>query len=146
MLTNSVNGKAYDWADVDIKIPGLAIEFQEVSYDDELEKELVYGRGNKPRGYGTGKYKASGKLSLLRDDYDILIDYCKQKGIPFYKLNIPKMIVSYANEGAATKQDVINKVSFSKASAKAASGDKSMKVDIDLLIAGTIDRDGLSPA
>ena len=36
-----VNGKAYDWGDVDLKIPGLNIQVQEISYDDELEIEEV---------------------------------------------------------------------------------------------------------
>ena len=72
-MSLKVNGKAYDWGDVDVKLPGLVLEVQEISYDDELEQEEVYGKGNKPRGYGTGNYKASGKISLLRDDYDQLL-------------------------------------------------------------------------
>ena len=62
-----VNGKAYDWADVDVKFPGLVLQLQEISYDDEQEKEETYGKGSLPRGYGTGNYKASGKISMLRD-------------------------------------------------------------------------------
>ena len=69
----TVNGKVYDWADVDFKIPGLDIEVQEISYDDELDQEAVYGRGNKPRGFGTGNYSSTGKISLLRDDYHKLL-------------------------------------------------------------------------
>ena len=65
-----VNGRAYDWGDVDFQMPGLNIQVQEVSYNDELEKEVVYGAGQKPRGYGEGNYKSEGKISLLRDDYD----------------------------------------------------------------------------
>ena len=129
-----VNGKAYDWGDVDLKIPGLNIQVQEISYDDELEMEEVYGSGSKPRGYGTGNYKASGKLSMLRDDYDDLLAYCKQKGVPFYKMELPSIIVSYANEGARTKIDELKKVKFSKRSNKAAQGDKSLTVDILSLI------------
>lgn len=121
------------------------MKFQEISYDDELEKELAYGKGQAPRGYGEGNYKSSAKMTLLRDDYDDIVEYCKNKGVSFYKLQIPKIIVSYANEGSRTISDVLNKVSFSKASHKAAQGDKSLKVDIDLFIAGTIDRNGLKP-
>ena len=51
-----VNGKTYDWGDVDLKLPGVTTEVEEISYDDELEKELVYGHGKLPRGYGTGNY------------------------------------------------------------------------------------------
>ena len=140
-----VNGKAYDWGDVSLQIPGLAMEVQEISYDDELEKELVYGMGSMPRGYGRGNYKPTGKVSVLRDDYDALVDYCKRIGKPLYEVEFPKVIVSYANAGDRTRQDVLNKVSFSKLSHKDAQGDKSLKVDIDLMIAGTIERDGLAP-
>lgn len=139
-----VNGKAYSWGDVDLKLPGLSIEIQEISYDDELEKEVVYGRGGKPRGYGRGNYKTSGKVTMLRDDYDALLDYCKQHNIAFFELEFPAAIVSYANEGDVTRQDVLNKVSFTKRSNKAAQGDKSLKVDLDLLIAGTIEHDGVA--
>lgn len=140
-----VNGKAYDWGDVDLKIPGLNIQVQEISYDDELEIEEVYGSGSKPRGYGTGNYKASGKLSMLRDDYDDLLAYCKQKGVPFYKMELPSIIVSYANEGARTKIDELKKVKFSKRSNKAAQGDKSLTVDVDMMIVGGVYQDGVAP-
>lgn len=143
-MSLKVNGKAYDWGDVNLQLPGVTIEVQEISYDDELEKEPVYGKGSKPRGYGRGNYKASGKLTLLRDDYDTLIDYCKQQGKAFFALEVPKIIVSYANEGERTRQDILNKVSFSKRSNKAAQGDKNLKVDIDLMIAGVIEHDGLA--
>ena len=139
-MSLKVNGKAYDWGDVDLQLPGLALEIQEISYDDEQEKELVYGKGSKPRGYGKGNYKPTGKLSLLRDDYDDLVDYCKGQGIPLYEIEFPKV-----SAGERTRQDVLNRVSFSKFSHKNAQGDKSLKVDIDLLIAGVIERDGLAP-
>lgn len=139
-----VNGKAYDWADVTPFLPGLNIELQEISYDDELEKELAYGLGSKPRGYGRGNYKASGKISLLRDDYDALLDYCKQQGESFFALEFPKIVVSYANTGERIRQDILNRVSFTKRSNKVAQGDKSLKVDLDLMIAGLIEHDGVA--
>lgn len=140
-----VNGKVYDWSSIDIQIPGLALEVQEISYDDELESELVYGRSPLPRGYGNGNYKASGKISLLRDDYNDILDYCKKNNISFYKLVIDKIIVSYANDGQPTRSDVINNVKFQKRTNKAANGDKSFKVDLDLLIMGKIVQDGVEP-
>lgn len=134
-----VNGKAYDWGDVDLKLPGAVVEVQEISYDDELEKELVYGAGRKPRGYGTGNYKASGKISFLRDDLDDLLAYCNKTGTPFYDLVLPKVVVSYAQGNGRITTDVLNRVSFSKRSSKAGQGDKSIKVDVDLTIAGVIE-------
>ena len=125
--------------------PWLALQVQEISYDDEQEMEETYGRGIRPRGFGTGNYKASGKLSLLRDDYDDLLAYCKVKGVAFYKMEFPSIVVSYANEGGRTIIDELKTVRPIKRSNKAAQGDKSLTVDIDLMIIGGIVQDGVQP-
>ena len=138
-----VNGKNYDWGDVDVKFPGLVLQLQEISYDDELEMEESYGKGSRPRGYGTGNYKASGKVSMLRDDYDDLLAYCRAKGIAFYKIDFPSIVVSYANEGERTHIDELKKVKFTKRSNNAAQGEKNLKVDIDMMIVGGIIQDGV---
>lgn len=140
-----VNGKTYSWGDVELRLPGIVTEVQEISYDDELEKEVVYGMGSRPRGYGRGNYKANGKITLLRDDYDDIVDYCKKNGISLYELEFPKIIVSYAKGNGKTVTDILNRVSLTKSSTKAAQGDKSFTVDFDLLIAGLIERDGVLP-
>lgn len=144
-MSLKVNGKAYDWGDVNTKIPGLNLVCQEIDYDDELDQEEVYGTGQKPRGYGEGNYKASGKISILRDDFDAVIAYCKGKNVPFYKLVIPSLIVSYANDGDRTVIDELKTVKFSKRSFKAAQGDKSLKVDLDFSAFGGIVTDGMEP-
>lgn len=76
-MSLKVNGQTYSWGDVDVKIPGLVLVVQEISYDDEQDMEESYGKGNRPRGYGKGNYKASGKMSMLRDDYDDVLAYNK---------------------------------------------------------------------
>lgn len=138
-----VNGKAYDWGDVDFQMPGLNIEVQEISYNDELEKELIYGKKQKPLGYGEGNYKSEGKISLLRDDYDELLDYCKRRNKKFYKLVFPKIAVSYANDGGRTRTDILSTVTFTKTDQKVTQGDKSLKIDMDFLIVNGIKRDGV---
>ena len=138
-----VNGISYGWADVDVKIPGLNLVLQEISYDDEQEKEESYGYGYKPRGYGKGNYKGSGKMSMHRDDYDDLLDYCKATGTPFFGVELPSVVVSYANPGGRTRIDELKKVIFTKRSHKAAQGDKTLSIDI--MIIGGIVEDGVEP-
>ena len=144
-MSLKVNGQTYSWGDVDVKIPGLVLVVQEISYDDEQDMEESYGKGNRPRGYGKGNYKASGKMSMLRDDYDDVLAYCKAKGVPFYGLEWPSVVVSDANEGERTRIDELKKVVPIKRSHKAAQGDKSLTVDIDLMIVGGIVEDGVEP-
>ena len=145
MSKQLINGKVYDWSSVTINLSGMdSIELQEISYDDEQELEPVYGKGGKIRGYGTGNQKNSVKLSMLREDYNEMTRYAKKKGLKsFYALTIPKIIVSYADEGAPTTTDTLTNVKFSKRSLKAAQGDKSMKVDLDGIAIGGIKLNGL---
>jgi len=144
-MSLKVNGKAYDWGDVDVKIPGLVLNVQEISYDDEFEMEEIYGSGNKPRGYGTGNYKASCKISMLRDDYDDFLTWCKQKRVSFFRLDIPSIVVSYANEGERTRIDELRTVKITKRSNKTAQGDKKLTVDLDIMIVGGVIQDGVEP-
>ncbi len=145
MANQLINGKVYDWSSVTINVSGMeSIELQEVSYDDEQEFDPVYGKGGKIRGYGTGNQKNSVKLSMLREDFNEMTRVIKAKGYSsFYKYTIPKITVSYADDGAATSTDVLTNVKISKRSFKAAQGDKSMKVDLDGMAVGGIKINGL---
>lgn len=140
-----INGRGYSWESVTVSFPGFDLQVQSIDYDDELEKELKYGTGSTPRGYGNGNYKANAKITLLREDFNDLLDYCKSKSTPLFRQEIPKIIVSYANDEDVTRTDVINKASITKISDKPKQGDKSMTVDLDLLVAGLIVRDGVQP-
>ena len=144
-MSIKVNGINYGWGDVDVKLPGLNLVVQEISYDDEQEMEESYGRGYRPRGYGKGNYKASGKMSMLRDDFDDVLDYCKATGKSFYNVELPSVIVSYGNPGGRTRIDELKRVVFVKRSHKAAQGDKTLTVDIDFMIVGGIVEDGVEP-
>ena len=73
-----VNGKVYDWSSVTIGMSGCGgIEPKEISYDDEKEKTLIYGKGGRIRGYGTGQAKNAVKISMLREDFNIFMDAVK---------------------------------------------------------------------
>lgn len=140
---NIINGKAYDWSSIEIKLDGFSVEAQEVTYDDELEKELVYGLGGKPRGYGTGNYKSNLKIAFLRDDFEDLLNYCKKKNISFYKLVIDKVVVSYADDGKKTMIDTITKISPTKRSGGGKQGDKNLNVDVEFIVFGEIKMNGV---
>ena len=84
-------------------------------------------------------------MSRLRDDYDDVLDYCKATGKSFYNVELPSVIVSYGNPGGRTRIDELKRVVFVKRSHKAAQGDKTLTVDIDLMIVGGIVEDGVEP-
>lgn len=129
----TINGRCYDWNSVTLGIPKCEnVEPTEISYDVERDEELLYGKGGKPRGYGTGNYKNSVKMSMLREDYDELCTQIKKSGTSkFFDHIFPKITVSYGNDGQKTVTDTLTNVKFNKYSGKAAQGDKSIKVDLE---------------
>ena len=105
-----VNGKVYDWSSVTIGMSGCGgIEPKEISYDDEKEKTLIYGKGGRIRGYGTGQAKNAVKISMLREDFNIFMDAVKAsyKKNKFYDVVVPKITVSYADTGCTTCTDTL---------------------------------------
>lgn len=128
-----INGKCYDWSSVDVNISGSDnIEVSEISYDDEQDAELTYGKGGKPRGWGTGNKKNTVKMTMLREDFNEMTRLAKRLGYSnFYDFVIPKITVSYADDGADTCTDVIKNFKPTKRSFKAANGDKTMSVSVE---------------
>lgn len=144
-MNTRINGKVFDWADIKLNIPGLYIEATDISYDDALEKEHVYGLGNRPRGYGTGNYSSNLKLTMSKEDFDAFLDYCKKNGKKLYTIVIDKIVVSYANEGKPTSIDELMAVTFTKTNNKGSQGDKGLKVELEGIIVGGIIRNGMQP-
>lgn len=144
-MSKYVNGINYGWAVITLKFPFGDVEPQSIDYGDELEKEVTYGRGNLPRGVGEGNYKATCKLNFLLDDWEQIENHCKSRGVSLYGLQIPSVVVAYANPGDRPRVDEITKVSFSKVDNKAAQGDKSLGVDVECIVAGMVIRNGVKP-
>ena len=127
-----LHGKCYDGSDITIDLPGAEdAQITEISYDFEQEAEAIYGKGGNPRGYGTGNKKYTIKLSMLREDYNVLLAYCKRRGKRVSTLRIPKITVSYANEDQATTTDVLRGIILNKHGFSAKQGDKSLSVSLD---------------
>lgn len=139
-----INGKAYDWSSIDIGVEGCEnIEPVEISYSDSLDDEAIYGKGGKTRGYGTGNYSATCDITLQREDYNEFCKVVKAKGKAFYKYVVPKITVSYADEGAETSVDVITNVKFNSREFKGSQGDKGVTVPLKGKVFGTIKSNGV---
>ena len=139
-----INGKAYDWSSIDINVPGCEnIEVTEISYSDTLEREIIYGKGGKGRGYGNGNLSTTCDLTMQREDYNELCRVYAAKGKKFYGIELDKITVSYADEGAETSVDTITRVIFNGRDFKAAQGDKGNTVTIKGTVAGSITSNGM---
>jgi len=122
----AVNGVLYDWEGVEIQLPGgVAVGVTEISYSDERGIEPRYGKGSAPRGYGRKNYKASGSMTLDRDEFELLqnaLGGSVYKGDPF------QIVVSYGNDGLATRTDSLPAVKITKQDSGASQDDDNAGV------------------
>lgn len=134
-----VNGRKYAWEDISIMLanqPGIGI--QDISWDEEKELEGIYGIGSKPIGYSQGNWKAEGKVTILVEDYQILLAYARGLRGGIFDFKPFNIIVNYANDEEVPHTTLLMQCKFAKKSRKASQGEKKNTVDLDFQIFGDI--------
>lgn len=140
-----INGKNYDWNDVTINmLYGTVIAIEDISYDDEQEKTMTYGKGAVGQSWGSGNYKANAKITILYEEYERIMEYAKRLKKGLYSIPPFPITVSYANDGQAISTDTLEGCTFTKRSNKAGQGNQNMKVDLDILVTGQIKHNGIA--
>lgn len=140
-----INGKRYAWEDITIRLPhGPLLDVDSIEYSDKKEIEPIYGKGSNPRGYAGGNYSAEGKLTLLREEFNRLLDYARRLGTTLYGLAPFTIVVSYANEDEPITTDRLSGCKIVEASSSASQGDQSVKVELGIKILNGITWNGVA--
>lgn len=130
----AINGNQFDWESIEIQLPsGVAVGITEISYSDERSVEPRYGKGAVPRGYGRKNYKASGSMSLDKDEAERLRSAL---GGSFYDGAPFPIVVSYANADQSTLTDTLPDCKITKADTSAKQDDDNagaVKMDFVIL-------------
>lgn len=144
-----INGKQFDWGDITISLlPITPIVFtaKTISWEEEFEATPVYGKGRVPVGYGKGNWRASGKLEMLKSEFEAL-NIIAPNGVLGLDPRTTTINVLYDNIGeglAPLAVNTLTNIRFTKISDTATQGDKELKVAVDFLILGDIKRNGKS--
>ncbi|OUM95584.1 MAG: hypothetical protein BAA04_02570 [Firmicutes bacterium ZCTH02-B6] len=140
----AINGRVYDWESINIHLPhGEVIGVQDIEYGDKFGHERVYGKGSLPIGYGRGNYEAEGKVTLLRDEYDKLVEHAKNVEGGFYAMEPFPITVAYANKDDEVKSVTLPDCIWVERKNSASQGATSLTVELNFLILSPIEEDGL---
>ena len=135
-----INGKEYDWSSVEIGIDDapqiLKDHIVAIDYEDKENIKARYGRGNTPIGWTKGKWEGSGKITLTRTGFNILMEWVRSQGkqrvsqIPPFPITI-----SYLDdEFNVAVTDKLPSVKMDNPKTKAAEGDEKVDVEITLVL------------
>lgn len=127
-----INGTAYSYADVTLKILGVEINsIAEIKYKSKQDKTNNYGAGDEPisRGKGVKEYEAEIKFS--KNDYVALRDAVPSKEL----LDIPPfdITVTFNNDQRVTT-DVLRNTEFLEEGEETAQGDTDAVMSFPLIV------------
>ncbi|MCX8018934.1 MAG: hypothetical protein N2747_00400 [Chitinophagaceae bacterium] len=127
------NSRQYEWADLRLSLGGREITaIRAVKYTEKVEREVVYGKGNKPLSIQSGNYSYEGEITLLQSEYESLQKSAGPKGLLSLQLDV---VVSYGNpaNGDAMTTDRIEGLMFTEAGKELKQGDKFMEITLPFI-------------
>ncbi len=128
----SFSSKQYSWSSITVAFGGRIIKgCIGIEYTEKIEKEFLYGRGNKPHSIQEGNRSYEGNLSLWQSVLEAMIRDAKDKDI----LNLSfDLIVSYIPKGGGQMvTDILKDVEFTELKKGMQQGDKNMKVELPIM-------------
>ena len=133
-----INGRYYDWEHITIQVNGATLaDVLSIDYEDSEKVNAIYGKGRTPRGYTKGNWEASGKLTLLREEYDRLRAAAPEGNV--YKLDPFDIVISYDKGNGTAVTDTLKDCLFTKRSFGGVEQDtERITVELEFVVLGEI--------
>lgn len=125
------NSKEYEWSNVEVVMLGRPVTgIRGVSYKESQEKEVIYGRGNKPRAIQHGNKSYECKISLLQSELEAIL---QAAGTGYGITDVPPIdiVVAYVPlTGGVIVVDLIKNCEFTEVEKAIKQGDKFMEIEL----------------
>lgn len=125
MAVSLVNGKAYDFTQIQPTILGVSVAgVSAINYTESQEKVNNYGTGNRPVSRGRGAIECSGSIELSMNDVEALRDAVEDGSF----LSIPAfdIPVTFGNTQKVVTH-VIKNVEFTSDGVETSQGDTDIR-------------------
>lgn len=133
-VTTLINafGRMAGWNSATFNVFGRDVEgISEFSYDDMIDKELIYGAGRMPIGTGEGDYKPKVSAKLYQEEVIAIMD-AMPKGKRIQDAAPTDVIVQYEYQNRIYK-DIIRNVEFVKIGRAVKKGDKTVDQAVEMI-------------
>ena len=135
MIKPIINGKTYGWTDISFVMLGRTVRgIASIDYKEDREKEMQYGAGGYPIGWGIGRYKAEASITLYKFEIDALhaaaITYGSILDLPPFDI-----IVQFADANTKVPiATILRNCAFKNNSLSIKEGDLKTEVKLDLML------------
>lgn len=127
-----IDTRLYSWAECEIRLNGqFLIGVVGVRWDDQQEKEYVFGKGNSPLAIKNGNERIEGSITLLQSDLERIQDMAPLgKVTKFIGIDLQ---VAFANASGMVVRYSIIGVDFTGAPMDIKQNDKFMQVELPFM-------------
>lgn len=132
-----INGRQYEFADVSLVLGGRDVcGLRGIKYSEKQEKEVLYGKGNKPLSVQKGNFSYEGEISLTQSELETLKVLARtqtgRSSIMGLNLNA---VVCYGNpaQGDVMITDWLFGIQFTEDAKELKQGDKFMEVTLPFI-------------
>lgn len=128
-----INGREYGWGDIVMNIGGVPITgIRAIKYEEEQEKEDIYGAGRNPVSRGYGRVKCSGSITLLSGT--VMALKVKAKNGQLHRIAPFTITVSYQPDNQPMVTHILKNCEFKKTTFDWKEGDMSKEVELELIV------------
>jgi hypothetical protein len=132
LITPLINGKSYEWSDIQVVILGAPITgITNIEYEEKQAMENIYGAGENVVSRGYGKVEPTAKITLKMEEVEGIMSVA-----PLGRLNkIPEfdIVVLFLDDSLIPRKHVIKNVRFTGNNRKSSTGDTSLDIDLELI-------------
>lgn len=134
-----INGREYGWADIVVNIGGVPVTgIRAIKYNEEMEKENVYGAGRHPISRGYGRIKTTASITLLSGT--IMALKAKAPKGQLFRIAPFNIVVNYQPEAGPIVTHVLKNCEFTKNEFDWKEGDMSKEVELELIVSHIEDK------
>ncbi|OBW40808.1 hypothetical protein AB670_02759 [Chryseobacterium sp. MOF25P] len=134
-----INGREYGWADIVVTIGGVPVTgIRAVKYDEEMEKENIYGAGRNPVSRGYGRVKSTASITLLFGT--IVALRAKAPKGQLFRIAPFSITISYQPEAGPIVTHILKNAEFKKSTFDWKEGDMSKEIELELIISHIVDK------
>jgi hypothetical protein len=131
----TINGRAYDWASIDVVLFGKKVwGITEISYEEQKDLALNYGAGNKAVSYGDGAKTFSGSMTIEEQEA-IWIEQNLPPGSSMTDIPPFAVIISFAPAGKPIVTRRLLGCRISQVSRTHSQGESNSMVELTLVVA-----------
>ena len=132
-FTPLINGREYGWADIAVNVSGAPIlGIRAVKYEEEQEKENIYGAGRNPVARGYGRVKTTGSITLL--SATVIAMQAAAPGMKLHNIAPFPIVVAYLPETGPIVKHTLKNCEFKKTTFDWKEGDMSKDIELELVI------------